>query len=76
MYPIKRKAAIERMVMVIRVRESLFGDASIGLEEAEGAEAVVEDEEEEEEGDMGASWTFIISNLKSTTSTRESTHQV
>ena len=53
MYPIRRKAAMERMVMVIRVRESLFGEASIGLEE-EGAEVVVEDEEEEE-GDMGAS---------------------
>ena len=43
MYPIRRKAAMERMVMVIRVRESLFGEASIGLEEAE----VVEDGAEE-----------------------------
>lgn len=54
MYPIRRKAAMERMVMVIRVRESLFGEASYGLEEEEEeAEAeVVEDGEEE--GDMGA----------------------
>ena len=74
MYPIRRKAAMERMVMVIRVRESLFGEASIGLEEAE-AEVV---EDGAEEGDMGAcsTWTFVISNLKSTTSTREGTHQV
>ena len=75
MYPIKRKAAMERMVMVIKVRESLFGGASAGLEEEEGAEVVV-DFGEEEEGDMGASWIFIISSLKSTTTTREGTHQV
>ena len=76
MYPIKRKAAMERMVIVIRVRESLFGEASIDLEEEE-AEVVLEGGEEEE-GDIGASstWTFVISNLKSTTSTREGTHQV
>ena len=74
MYPIKRKAAMERMVMVIRVRESLFGEASIGLEEEETVVVVVDFGEEEEEGDMGASWTFIISNLKSTTTTREGTH--
>jgi len=48
MYPIKRKAAMERMVMVIRVRESFFGEASIGLEEEE----VEAEEGEEEAGDM------------------------
>ena len=75
MYPIRRKAAMERMVIVIRVRESLFGEASIGLEEEAEAEVV---EDGAEEGDMGAcsTWTFVISNLKSTTTTGEGTHQV
>lgn len=50
MYPIKRKAAMERMIMVIMVRGSFFAEASIGLdEEAEGEEG------EEEEGAMGGS---------------------
>ena len=53
MYPIKRKAAMERMVMVIRVRESLLGEVSVGLEEEEAEAEVVE--VGEEEGDMGAS---------------------
>lgn len=52
MYPIKSKAAMERTVMVIRVRESLFGEAPVGLEEEEGE---VADGEEEVEGDMSGS---------------------
>jgi hypothetical protein len=76
MYPIKRKAAMERMVMVIRVRESFFGEASVGLEVEEEGEEEVEDGEEDE-GDMpvsGSIWTFIIS--KSTKTTTEGMHQV
>ena len=51
MYPIKRKAAMERMVMVIKVLESLFGEVLVGLEEAAVVEVEVE-KEEEEVGDM------------------------
>lgn len=73
MYPIKSKAAMERTIMVIRVRESLFDEAPVGLEEEE---EVVADGEEEVEGDMsGSTWTFIISKSTKTT-TREDKHQV
>ena len=57
MYPIKRKAAMERMVMVIRVRESLFGEVLVGLEEA----AVVEEEVEKGEEEVGDMFYLDIS---------------